>query len=84
MKTCVALIVIIVENYKSVDALNDILHENRHAIIGRLGIPHREKKLSVMSIVLDTDDETIKKVTSDISKLDGVKVNSIISDSCAL
>ena len=43
-----------------------------------------QKKLSVMSIVLDTDDETIKKVTLDISKLDGVKVNSIISDSCAL
>ena len=60
MKTCVALIGIIVENYKSVDALNDILHENRHVIIGRLGIPHREKKLSVMSIVLDSDDETVK------------------------
>ena len=84
MKTCVALIGIIVENYKSVDALNDILHENRHVIIGRLGIPHREKKLSVMSIVLDSDDETVKKIVSDISKLDGVKVNSIISDSCAL
>ena len=61
MKTCVALIGIIVENYTSVDALNDILHENRHAIIGRMGIPHREKKLSVMSIVLDTDTDTAKK-----------------------
>lgn len=84
MKTCVALIGIIVENYTSVDALNDILHENRHAIIGRMGIPHREKKLSVMSIVLDTDTDTAKKIASDIANLDGVKIDVIISDSCSI
>ena len=84
MKTCVALIGIIVENYASVESLNDILHENRHAIIGRLGIPHREKKISVMSVVLDTDEETVEKILSSITKLNGVKVNTIISDSCSL
>ena len=84
MKTCVALIGIIVENYASVDTLNDILHENRHAIIGRMGIPHREKKLSIMSIVLDTDSDTAQKIVSDITKLDGVKVDAIISDSCTM
>lgn len=84
MKTCVALIGIIVENYTSVEHLNDILHENRHSIIGRLGIPHREKKLSVMSIVLDTTPETVEKVSSEIAKLDGVKVDTIISDSCSI
>ena len=84
MKTCVALIGIIVENYTSVDTLNDILHENRHAIIGRMGIPHREKKLSIMSIVLDTDSDTAQKIVSDITKLDGVKVDVIISDSCTM
>lgn len=84
MKTCVALIGIIVENYASVDTLNDILHENRHAIIGRMGIPHREKKLSIMSIVLDTDSDTAQKIVSDITKLDGVKVDVIISDSCTM
>ena len=79
MKTCVAMIGIIVENYTSVDALNDILHENRRAIIGRLGIPHKEKKISVMSIVVDTDSSQVEKMVSEISKLDGVKVNVIIS-----
>lgn len=84
MKTCVALIGIIVENYTSVDALNDILHKNRQVIIGRLGIPHKEKKLSVMSIVLDTDSDTVNNIVSEIEKLDGVKVNTIISDACSL
>lgn len=84
MKTCVALVGVIVENYESVDALNDILHQNRDVIIGRLGIPHREKKLSVMSIVLDTDDKTVEKISAEIAKLDGVKVDTIISDACSL
>ena len=84
MKNCVALIGVIVENYESVDTLNDILHQNRDVIIGRLGIPHREKKLSVMSIVLDTDSETVEKISAEIAKLDGVKVDTIISDACSL
>ncbi|MBR1948738.1 MAG: hypothetical protein IKA30_02980 [Alphaproteobacteria bacterium] len=84
MKNCVALIGVIVENYASVDALNDILHNNRDVIIGRLGIPHKEKKISVMSIVLDTDTAKANKIAEDISMLDGIKVNMIISDSCSL
>ena len=84
MNNCVALIGVIVENYASVDALNDILHNNRDVIIGRLGIPHKEKKISVMSIVLDTDTAKANKIAEDISMLDGVKVNMIISDSCSL
>ena len=84
MKTCVAMVGIIVENYSSVDALNDILHDNRQSIIGRLGIPHREKKISVMSIVLDTDVDTVEKMVSEIKNLEGVKVNVIISGNCSL
>ena len=84
MKNCVALIGVIVENYASVDALNDILHNNRDVIIGRLGIPHKEKKISVMSIVLDTDTAKANKIAEDIGMLEGIKVNMIISDSCSL
>lgn len=84
MKTCVALIGIIVENYTSVDALNDILHKNRDIIIGRMGVPHKEKKISIMSIVLDTDTEKVEKISSEIKNLDGVKINSIISGNCSI
>ena len=84
MKTCVALIGVIVENYASVDELNDILHKNRDVIIGRMGVPHKEKNISVMSIVLDTDAETVEKISSAISSLEGVKVESIISDKCSI
>ena len=84
MKNCIALIGIIVENYKSVDDLNDILHKNKDIIIGRMGVPHKEKKISVMSVVLDTDSANVEKTVSEIKRLVGVKVNVIISDSCSI
>ena len=58
MDTRVAIIGIIVENYNSVDTLNDILHEYRSVIIGRMGIPYRSKNISVMSIAVDADADT--------------------------
>ena len=84
MKTCVALIGIIVENYASVDTLNDILHKNRDVIIGRMGIPHKEKNISVMSVVLDTDSDNANRISAEIAKLDGVTVDTIISGACSV
>ena len=43
-ETRVAIIGIIVEDYASADALNDILHHYGSYIIGRMGIPYREKR----------------------------------------
>lgn len=44
METRIALIGIIVENPASIEALNHLLHEYGNYIIGRMGIPYREKK----------------------------------------
>lgn len=44
METRIALLAILVENESSVEALNDILHQYRQYIIGRMGIPYRESR----------------------------------------
>lgn len=43
METRVVLLGIIVENTASVEALNAVLHEYGSYIIGRMGLPYREK-----------------------------------------
>ena len=53
METRIAVIGIVVELETSVEALNEILHEYREYIIGRMGIPYRQKKLSIISIAVD-------------------------------
>lgn len=45
MDTRVAVISIIVENPEAIVTLNDLLHEAGNYIIGRMGIPYREKEL---------------------------------------
>lgn len=81
MDTRVAIIGIIVEDYNSVDTLNDILHEYRSVIIGRMGIPYRSKNISVMSIAVDADADTINALSGKIGKLNGVSAKTAISGS---
>ena len=75
----IAVIAIIVENTESVRELNEILHEYSSIIIGRMGIPYREKKVSLISIAVDSDSNTINAMTGRLGKLDGVTVKAAYS-----
>ena len=75
----IAVIAIIVENPESVRELNEILHEYSSIIIGRMGIPYREKKVSLISIAVDSDNNTINAMTGRLGKLDGVTVKAAYS-----
>ena len=56
MDTRVAVISIIVENPEAIETLNHLLHEAGQYIIGRMGIPYREKGINIISIAIDADD----------------------------
>ena len=53
MDTRVAVISIIVEDNNSIETLNQLLYDARDHIIGRMGIPYREKGISIISIAID-------------------------------
>ena len=72
METRIALLAILVENESSVEALNDILHQYRQYVIGRMGIPYREKQVSIMSIAVDAPQDVISALSGKIGKLPGV------------
>lgn len=59
METRVALIGIIVENSESTAQLNALLHDAGQYIIGRMGLPYREKGVSIISVVLDAPQDVI-------------------------
>lgn len=79
MATRVALIAIIVEKYDSAERLNDILHKYGEYIIGRMGIPYRERKISVISVAVDAPQDIISLISGQIGKLDGVSVKTVYS-----
>ena len=74
--TRTALIGIIVENEDSVEALNALLHEYRSDIIGRMGVPHPEKGISIISIAMDV----ISALSGKLGALEGVSTKTIYSN----
>ncbi|MDO5123393.1 MAG: iron-only hydrogenase system regulator [Eubacteriales bacterium] len=79
METRVAVISIIVENPQTVETLNSVLHEYGDYIIGRMGIPYREKKVNIISIAIDAPQNEISALSGRIGKLQGVSVKTAYS-----
>ena len=77
----VAVISIIVEESERVSEINDILHSSSDFIIGRMGIPYREKNISIISIVIDAPMEIINSVSGKLGRLSGVTVKTAYSKS---
>ena len=79
METRVAVMSIIVEDPNSVEKLNALLHECGDHIIGRMGIPYRKRKISIISIALDAPQNTISALAGKIGGLNGVSVKTAYS-----
>lgn len=79
MDTRIAVIGIIVEKEESVEALNQILHEYRKYIIGRMGVPYRARGINVISIAVDAPQDEISALSGKIGKLDGISAKTAYS-----
>ena len=77
MENRVALIGIVVENYDSVEKLNELLHEYGEIIIGRMGIPYKERKISIISVAVDAQEDVISALSGKIGKLDGISSKTV-------
>ena len=72
METRVAVISIIVTDADRVEMLNELLHEYSGYIIGRMGIPYKEKGISIISIAIDAPMDKINSLTGALGRLSGV------------
>lgn len=79
METRIALIGIIVEDKDSVEKMNLILHEYSEYIIGRMGIPHAKRGVSVISIVLDASNDVISALSGKLGMIPNIAVKTIYS-----
>lgn len=71
---------VIVEDKDSVETLNGLLHECGRFIIGRMGLPYRERGVSVISVVLDAPQDTISALAGKVGALPGVSVKTLYSN----
>lgn len=75
----IAIISIIVEKREASTQINAILSANGDYIVGRMGIPYKQKGVSVLCIVVDAPVETINLITGKIGMLDGVSAKTVTS-----
>lgn len=75
----VAVISMIVDNDSSAEAINSLLHECRQYIVGRMGIPYRQKGLNVINVVLDAPMDVVSGLSGRLGRLDGVTAKAVYS-----
>ena len=80
MDTRVAVIAIIIENIEAVETVNQLLYENREYIIGRMGIPNKNKGISIISIAIDAPQDVISTLSGKIGRLKGVSTKTAYSN----
>ena len=79
METRVAVIGIIVEDPEAINQMNQTLHEYAPYIIGRMGIPYREKGINIISIAVDAPQDVISALSGSIGRLSGVSTKTAYS-----
>ena len=79
METRVAILSIIVDNPASVEPLNELLHEFREYIIGRMGLPYREKDMNIICVAIDAPQDVTSTLSGKIGQLQGVSAKTVYS-----
>ena len=80
MESRVAVMSIIVENTNSIEKINNLLHDYAQYIIGRMGIPNREKNINIISVAIDGPQDKIAALSGKIGSLNGVNVKTAYSN----
>jgi putative iron-only hydrogenase system regulator len=75
----IGVVGIVVEDLQSAGEVNSVLHNYSEIIVGRMGIPYREKDISVISIIVDGTSDEISAMTGKLGKIKAVSVKSAMT-----
>jgi len=84
METRVAVVAIIVREADAVAPLNDLLHQYGEYIIGRMGVPYRERGVNIISVAMDAPANVISALSGKIGRLKGVTAKTVYAPEEAL
>lgn len=79
MEKRIGAVIILIEKKESVGEINAILSRHADVILGRQGIPLRDKGINVINLVLEASPEEISSLTGKIGRLEGVQVKSVLT-----
>ncbi|WHH61322.1 TM1266 family iron-only hydrogenase system putative regulator [Petroclostridium sp. X23] len=79
-ETRIAVVGIIVSNREDeANKVNEILSNYGHLIVGRMGLPYKDKGISIISLIVDGTNDDIGAMTGKLGNIKGVKVKSVVT-----
>ena len=72
---------IVIENRQVVPQVNAILSDHADMIIGRMGLPHQEKDISIIALIVDGTTDQVGAMTGKLGNLKNVTVKSAMTKS---
>ena len=79
MENKIGILGIIISDYNQVEKVNEILHGAREYIVGRLGVPYKQREVSVISIVIDAPNTVINSLSGKLGMLNGVSSKVLLT-----
>lgn len=76
-ETKIAVIAIIVEDQTVSDRVNALLHQYRSRIVGRMGLPYREKNVNIICVVMDAPQDEINALSGNLGRIPKVRVKAL-------
>ncbi|NOZ48166.1 MAG: CopG family transcriptional regulator [Chlorobi bacterium] len=70
--------IILVREKENIPLLNKIITAHSHIIIGRQGIPLRDKEVSLISLVLEGTTDQISSLTGQVGRIKGIQIKSVL------
>lgn len=81
MEKRIGIVGIVIEDFSCVERVNEILHEYSELIIGRIGLPYKERGVSVISLIVDGVNDDISALTGKLGRISGASVKSMVTKS---
>ncbi|CCJ34101.1 MULTISPECIES: TM1266 family iron-only hydrogenase system putative regulator [Caloramator] len=79
MEKRIGVVGIVIENFDNTYKVNAILHDYSNIIVGRMGIPYRDRGIFIISLIVDGTADEISAMTGKLGKVEGVNVKTALS-----
>lgn len=77
----IGVVGIVIEEFESANKVNETLHELAEIIVGRMGIPRKERGIFIISLIVEGTTDQIGALTGKLGKIRGVNVKSALTKS---
>jgi len=81
MESRPAVVAIIIKQPEAAAKVNAILHEYSEYVIGRMGIPYRERSINIISVVVDCPISVTNALAGRLGKIEDVTCKAVYSPS---